>query len=165
MARATKRELEQRVASVGDLVANRMKLHEIRAVVNAKTSWGPTVSDATLKYYMIKSRAVMKASANFDYDEKFGMSISRLERVITLSAAKGDQRTLLAADAQLSKLLVLRGRRTEAQVVDAKTARAHLVELLAQESGDDEDTSSKTTRPRPGASRQVKRRGSDRPGG
>ena len=165
MARATKRELEQRVALVGDLVADRMKLHEIRAVVNAKTGWGPSVSDATLKYYMTKSRAVMKASADFDYAEKFGMSICRLERVITRSAAKGDQRTLLAADAQLSKLLDLRGKRSEGQVVDAETARAHLVELLAQESGDDEDTNSKTTRPRPGARRQVKRRGSDRPGG
>jgi len=165
MARATKAEIARRVDEVGQLVADRMKLHEIRAVVNAKTTWGPSVSDATLKYYMTKSRAVMKASSNFDYDEKFGMSISRLERVITISAAKGDQRTLLAADAQLSKLLDLRGKRTESQTVDAETARAHLVELLAQESADDEDTNSKATRPRPGARRQVKRRGSDRPGG
>ena len=122
MARATKAEIARRVDEVGQLVANRMKLHEIRAVVNAKTSWGPTVSDATLKYYMTKSRAVMKASANFDYDEKFGMSISRLERVITLSAAKGDKRTLLAADAQLSKLLVLRGKRSEGPLVDAESS-------------------------------------------
>jgi hypothetical protein len=165
MARATKAEVARRVDEVGQLVADRMKLHEIRAVINAKTSWGPTVSDATLKYYMTKSRAVMKTSANFDYDEKLGMSICRLERVITLSAAKGDQRTLLAADAQLSKLLDLRGRRSEGPLVDAETARAHLVELLAQESGDDEDTNSKTTRPRPGAPRQVKRRRGDRPGG
>jgi hypothetical protein len=114
---------------------------------------------------MTKSRALMRASADFDYDEKLGMSICRLERVITRCAAKGDQRTLLAADSQLSKLLDLRGRRTEGHLVDAETARAHLVELLAQESGDDEDTNSKTTRPRPGARRQVKRRGSDRPGG
>ena len=93
------------------------------------------------------------------------MSIRRLERVIARSAAKGDMRTLLAADRQLSQRLGLRGRRSEGQVVDAETARAHLVELLAEESGDDEDTNNKTTRPRPGARRQVKRRGSDRPGG
>ena len=44
MARATKREFEQRVALVGGLVADGMGLREIRAFVNAKTDWGPTVS-------------------------------------------------------------------------------------------------------------------------
>ena len=105
MARATKAEIARRVHDVGQLVADRMGLREIRAFVNAKTSWGPSVSEATLKYYMTKSRAVMRSSADFDYDEKFGMSMWRLERVIARSAAKGDMRTLLTADRQLSKLL------------------------------------------------------------
>ena len=165
MARATKRELEQRVALVGGLVADCMALREIRAFVNAKTAWGPAVSDATLKYYMTKSRAVMRASANFDYAEKFGISVCRLERVIARSAAKGDQRTVLAADRQLGQRLGLGGKHLDSQLVDAEAARAHLIELLAQERADDEDTKQSTTRPRPGASRQVKRRGSDRPGG
>ena len=107
----------------------------------------------------------MRASANFDYAEKFGISVCRLERVIARSAAKGDQRTVLAADRQLGQRLGLGGKHLESQTVDAETARAHLIELLAQERVDDEDTNSKTTRPRPGASRQVKRRGNDRPGG
>ena len=165
MARATKRQIEERVALVGGLVADRMGLREIRAYVNAKTDWGPSVSDATLKYYMTKSRALMKASADFDYAEKFGMSMHRLERVIARSAAKGDLRTLLAADAQLSKLLRLGEKRPEGQLVDAETARAHLAELLEKEIADHEETDSTTTRRRPGAARQVKRRGGDRPGG
>jgi hypothetical protein len=167
MARATKAEIARRVGEVGRLMADCMGLPEIRAYVNAKTSWGPSVSDATLRYYMSKSRAVMKASADFDYDEKFGMSIHRLERIIARSAAKGDLRTELAADGRLAKLLDLCGKRGTDQLVDAEAARAHLAELLAQEDADDEDTDSTATRPRPRprARRQVERRRSDRPGG
>ena len=40
MARATKRELAQRLREVGGLVADCMALREIRAWVNAKTELG-----------------------------------------------------------------------------------------------------------------------------
>jgi hypothetical protein len=165
MARATQAEIARRVGEVGRLVADCMGLPEIRAYVNAKTSWGSSVSDATLRYYMGKSRAVMKAAADFDYDEKLGMSIHRLERIIARSAAKGDLRTELAADGRLAKLLDLCGKRGADQLVDVEAARAHLADLLAQEDTDHEDTDSKTTRPHPGARRQTKRRGGDRPSG
>ena len=164
MARATKGEVQQRIALVAGLLADCMKLREIRAYVNAKTGWGPTVSDATLKYYMSKARASMKDSADFDFKEEFGIRRCRLERIMARAAAKGDLRTQLAADRQHGEMLGLDARHIEGEKVDPTAARAHLVEQVAQEIADHEDTNKGTTRPRAGTRGEAKGRGGGRPG-
>jgi hypothetical protein len=142
MARATKAELEQRLAEISPLVADCMKIREIRAWVNAKTSWGPQLCDSTLKYYARRARALMKESADFDYAEEFGLTKCRLERIVARASAKGDLRTELAATRQLKELLSLAAPKREDSGIDAEAASAQLVAEVAQDIADHEDTDS-----------------------
>jgi hypothetical protein len=132
MARATKQQLEQRLREVGSLVADCLTLREIRAYVNAKTPWGRCVSDATLKYYIRRSRALMRAAASFDFAEELGIARCRLERIVARAAAKGDLRTQLAATRELDELLGLRSPRPQ-QLIDVEAARRQLIAEIAQE--------------------------------
>ena len=59
--RATKAELLRRVAEIFPLVCDCFTLREIRLIVDAKTSWGHSVCDSTLKYYSKLCRAELCA--------------------------------------------------------------------------------------------------------
>jgi len=107
VARSTKAEVARRVAEIFPLVCDCMTLREIRAFADAKTDWGPTVSDSQLKRYLVKARKLMGEAALFDRQEEFGAGRRRLERIIARAAAKGDLRTVLTANRQLSELLGL----------------------------------------------------------
>jgi hypothetical protein len=134
MARATKAELEKRLAEVAPLVCDCMTLREVRAWVDAKTAWGPTVSDSSLKYYAVKCRALMKAESHFDWDEELGVTKRRLERIVARAAAKGDLRAELAATRQLTELLGLAApTRLEVGGVDVEAARRQLEDEIAAE--------------------------------
>jgi hypothetical protein len=107
MARSTKAEIERRVGEIFPLVCDCMTLREIRAYVAAKTDWGRSVSDSQLKRYLAAARKLMSAAALFDREQEFGAARRRLERIIARTAAKGDLRTMLTANRQLSELLGL----------------------------------------------------------
>lgn len=144
MARSTKAEVERRVREVSALVCECLTLREIRLYVNAKTNWGPLVSDSSLKYYAQCARALMKQSAIFDHDEELGITKCRIERIIARAAAKGDLRCELAATRQHSELLGLTAPpRSEHSGIDVEAARQRLeeeiAEHLAEEGGDDHD--------------------------
>ena len=134
MARSTKAELERRLAEVSALVCDCMTLREIRAWASAKTDWGPTVADSTLKYYVRRARALMKQEASFDHDEELGVTKRRLERIIARAAAKGDLRAELAATRQHTELLGSAApTRLECSGIDIAAARARLEEEIAAE--------------------------------
>jgi hypothetical protein len=135
MARSTKAEIERRLAEVGPLVCDCMTLREVRAWVDAKTSWGPAVSDSTLKYYMKRARDQMRSeAAACDRILERGVAKRRLERIIARSAAKGDLRTELAAHRQLSELLDLAvAKRGPQGDVDIVVARQQLELEIAQD--------------------------------
>ena len=59
MATATKAEIERRIAEIVPSGRDCLTLREIRAMVNAKTAWGATISDAQLKYYIAAAREQM----------------------------------------------------------------------------------------------------------
>lgn len=107
MARSTKAEVLRRVAEIYPLVCDCFTLREIRSLVDAKTDWGPTVSDSTLKYYARLAREQLKEAARFDRAQEIGAAKSRLERVIARASAKADLSVELAAQRQLSELLGL----------------------------------------------------------
>jgi hypothetical protein len=107
MARSTKTEVARRVGEIFPLVCDCMTLREIRAYVAAKTDWGSAISDAQLKRYLAAARKLMSEAAVFDRQEEFGAARRRLERIIARTAAKGDLRTMLTANRQLSELLGL----------------------------------------------------------
>ena len=140
MARATKAEIERRLAEVAPLVCDCMTLREVRAWVDAKTAWGTRVSDSTLKNYARRCRAQMKREARFDSDQELGITKRRLERIIARAAAKGDLRTELAATHQLTELLGLAAptRVDLAAGSDIAAARAQLEEEIAKEMADRE---------------------------
>jgi hypothetical protein len=142
MARSTKAEIEHRLAEVGPLVCDCMTLREVRAWVDARTTWGPTMSDATLKYYMRRARQQMRGEAlACDRTLERGVAKRRLERIIARSAAKGDLRTELAATRQLSELLDLAApKRGPQDEVDVVAARRQLELELAQDLADHEAT-------------------------
>jgi len=140
MARSTKAEIDRRLAEVGPLVCDCMALREVRAWVDAKTAWGPTVVDSTLKYYMKRAREQMKGEAvACDRTLERGVAKRRLERIIARSAAKGDLRTKHAAARQLSERLDLAApRRGTQDDVDIVAARRQLELELAQDLADQE---------------------------
>jgi hypothetical protein len=109
MARSTKAEVGRRVAEIFPLVCDCMTLREIRAFVEAKTDWGRRISDSQLKRYLAEARTLMSEAAIFDRQQEFGAARRRLERVIARAAAKGELRTMLSANRQLSELLGLAG--------------------------------------------------------
>jgi len=107
MARATEAEIIKRIADIFPLVVDCMSLREIRAYSLAKTDWGAAVSEGQLKRYVASARQQMKQAAAFDRVEEIGAAKRRLERIIARSAAKGELRTQLSANRQLSDLLGL----------------------------------------------------------
>lgn len=107
MARSTKAEVARRVGEVFALVCDCMTLREIRAYADTKTDWGRRVSDSQLKRYMAQARELMAEAAVFDRQTEFGAARRRLERIIARAVAKGDLRTVLTANRQLSELLGL----------------------------------------------------------
>ena len=134
MARSTKAEIERRLAEVAPLVCDCMTLREVRAWVDAKTTWGPSVVDSTLKYYIKRCRAQMRGEAEFDRTEELGVAKRRLERIIARAAAKGDLRAELAATRQLTVLLGLAaGKPGEQAEVDIDAAREALEAEIAEE--------------------------------
>jgi predicted metal-dependent hydrolase len=138
MARSTKAEIEHRLAEVGPMVCDCMTLREVRAWVDVKTTWGPTVSDSTLKYYMKRAREQMRSeAAALDCLQERGVSKRRLERIIARSAAKGDLRTELAADRQLRELLGTAVSKNR-EPVDATAALERLTLEVAQDIADHE---------------------------
>jgi len=107
MSRSTKAEVARRVAEIFPLVCDCFSLREIRSIIDAKTAWGPTVSDSTLKYYAKLCRAQLCEAARFDRAEEIGAAKARLERIIARSSAKGELSVELAANRQLCDLLGL----------------------------------------------------------
>ena len=105
--KSTSAEVTRRVGEVFPLVCDCLSLREIRAYVRQKTNWGAKVSDATLKRYCAAAREQMKEMARFERSEEFGAAKQRLERVIARAAAKGELRTVLQAQRQLTALLGL----------------------------------------------------------
>jgi len=105
--RSTKAEVARRVAEIFPLICDCFSLREIRAYIDAKTSWGRSVSDSTLKYYGKLCRAQLKELARFDRASEIGAAKARLERIIARAAAKGELTTELAANRQLCDLLGL----------------------------------------------------------
>ena len=141
MARATKAEVQRRIREVAGPLADCMTLRELRAIVNAKTSWGPTVSDSTLKYYSKRARAQMRAAAHFDPIEEFGISMFRYKRIIARAAASGDLRTELAASCQHDRLLNLKPP-AEGEALDAAAARKQFILEIAEEMADHDNPDS-----------------------
>ena len=109
MARSPRAEVARRVAEIFPLVCDCMTLREIRTFVDAKTDWGRRISDSQLKRYLAEARRLMSEAAIFDRQQEFGAARRRLERIIARAAAKGDLRTMLSANRQLSELLGLAG--------------------------------------------------------
>lgn len=107
MPRSTKAEVARRVAEIFPLVCDCMTLREIRAYANSKTDWGHEISDSQLKRYLARARELMAEAAVFDRQTEFGAAKRRLERIIARAAAKGELRTVLTANRQLSELLGL----------------------------------------------------------
>ena len=105
--RATKAELLRRVAEIFPLVCDCFTLREIRLIVDAKTSWGHSVCDSTLKYYSKLCRAELAQAAHYDRSEELGAAKRRLERIIARASAKGELSVQLAAQRQLTELLGL----------------------------------------------------------
>jgi hypothetical protein len=119
-----------------------MTLREVRAWVDAKTSWGPEVTDSALKYYIKRCRALMKQEASFDCAEELGVTKRRLERIVARAAAKGDLRTELVATRQLTELLGLAtAKRGEQASVDIDAAREALETEITEEMADRETDS------------------------
>jgi hypothetical protein len=107
MSRSTKAGVARRVAEIFPLVCDCFSLREIRSIIDAKTTWGPSVSDSTLKYYAKLCRSQLREAARFDRSEEIGAAKRRLERIIARSSAKGELSVELAAQRQLSDLLGL----------------------------------------------------------
>ena len=107
MARSPEAEVARRVGEIFPLVCDCMSLREVRAWVARKTDWGAHISDAQLKRYMAAARTQMREAASYDREQEFGAARRRLERVIARAAAKGELRTVLTANRQLSELLGL----------------------------------------------------------
>jgi hypothetical protein len=106
-SKSTNAEVLRRVGEVFPLICDCLSLREIRAYVRQKTDWGSTVSDATLKRYCASARKQMKEAARFDRSEEYGAAKRRLERILARAAAKGELRTMLQAQRQLTALLGL----------------------------------------------------------
>jgi hypothetical protein len=106
-SRSTKAEVARRVAEIFPLICDCFTQREIRAYIDAKSSWGRSVSDSTLKYYAKLCRLQLKELARFDREAEIGAAKARLERIIARSAAKGELTTELAANRQLCDLLGL----------------------------------------------------------
>jgi hypothetical protein len=150
MSRSTKAEVARRVAEIFPLVCDCFALREIRALIDAKTAWGPSVSDSTLKYYARLAREQLRAAARFDRAEEIGAAKRRLERVIARASAKGELSVQLAAQRQLSELLGLpapaRSEVTHSGEISLAEKQSLLVEkILAEikereEAGHDGDT-------------------------
>jgi len=144
--RSTKAEVARRVAEILPLICDCFSLRDIRSIINAKTSWGPTISDSTLKYYIKLCRAQLRAAARFDRAEEIGAAKRRLERIIARSSAKGELSVELAANRQLCDLLGLaaptRSEIRHSGEISLEERRSLLVEKImkevkAQEAGDD----------------------------
>jgi hypothetical protein len=143
MARSTKAETERRVAYLFPLICDCFTLREIRFIVDAKTDWGPMVSDSTLKYYAKRCRAELRAAARFDRTEEIGAAKSRLERIIARSSAKGEFPTELAANRQLVDLLGLaapsRSEVTHSGEITLEEKQGLLVEKIIEELAEREE--------------------------
>jgi hypothetical protein len=107
MSRSTKAEVARRVAEIFPLICDCFSLRDIRTIIDAKTPWGASISDSTLKYYAKLARAQLREAARFDRSEEIGAAKRRLERIIARSSAKGELSVELAACRQLSELLGL----------------------------------------------------------
>ncbi len=136
-ARATKAELLRRVAEIFPLVCDCFTLREIRVVVDAKTSWGRSVCDSTLKYYTKLCRAELREAARYDRAEELGAAKRRLERIIARASAKGELSVQLAAQRQLTELLGLaapsRNLIRHSGEIALQTKRSLLVEKILKE--------------------------------
>lgn|GEM_PF-1674379 len=107
MGRSTKAEVMRRVADIFPLVCDCMSLREIRAFTLSRTDWGTSVSEAQLKRYCATARQQLEEAARYERKRELGAAKQRLERVIARASAKGQLRTVLAAQKQLTDLLGL----------------------------------------------------------
>ena len=136
--RATKAELARRIDDVFPLVVNCMRPREIRRIVDAKTDWGPTVSDRTLRRYIALAwERVRAAVADLDYGREFGAMKSRIEREIARGFINNDVKAWLMANKLLLALLDLSaanhaGKEDDDQEALAAQARAEIAGQLAR---------------------------------
>jgi hypothetical protein len=137
VARSTKAEVARRVADLFPLVCDCFSLREIRSLIDAKTSWGPTISDSTLKYYISICHRQLREAAHFDRSEEIGSAKRRLERIIARASAKGELQVQLSAQKQLSELLGLpaptRSEVTHSGEISVEEKRSQLVEKILAE--------------------------------
>jgi len=138
VAKSTQAEVMRRVAEIMPLVTDCLTLREIRAYTLSKTDWGASISESQLKRYCAKVRELLREAAKVDAAQEFGAAKRRLERVIARSSARGDMRTLLSANKQLTELLGLAAPQT-AQMAPfdleaaAAAARAKIEEKIGRE--------------------------------
>jgi hypothetical protein len=143
MPRSTKAEVARRVAEIFPLVCDCFSLREIRSIIDARTVWGPMVSDSTLKYYAKRCRAQLCEAARFDRAEEIGAAKARLERIIARSSAKGELSVELAANRQLCDLLGLaapaRSEIRHSGEIGLEAKQSLLVEKIMQELSEREE--------------------------
>jgi hypothetical protein len=136
-SRSTKAEVARRVAEIFPLVCDCFSMREIRTIIDARMSWGHSVSDSTLKYYAKRCRAQLRELARFDREAEIGASKARLERIIARSSAKGELATELAANRQLCDLLGLaaptRSEIRHSGEISLQEKRSLLVEKILKE--------------------------------
>ena len=142
MAKASQAEIAGRCAILEPLLIDGLALHEIRSYVAAKTPWGAQLSLSQLKRYIVRAKQTMRAQAPIDRSYELVAAKRRGERALARSAATGDLRTYLAANAQLIALLGLAApTRIECSDVDVAAARAQLEAEIAKEMADRETDS------------------------
>ena len=95
------------MAEIFPLVCDCMTLREIRAFVDAKTDWGAGLRRAAQALPGRGAQADEGRPPAYDREQEFGAARRRLERIIARAAAKGELRTVLTANRQLSELLGL----------------------------------------------------------
>jgi hypothetical protein len=142
MAKASQAEITRRCAELEPLLIDGLSLHEIRAFAVAKTAWGARISLSQLKRYIARAKQTMRSQAPVDHSYEFVAAKRRGERALARSAAKGDLRTYLAANAQLIDLLGLAApTRIECSGIDLEAARVQLEAEIAEEMADRETDS------------------------
>ena len=134
---ASQAEIAQRCATLEPLLIDGLALQEIRSYVATKTPWGVQLSLSQLKRYIARAKQTMRAQAPVDHSYEFVAAKRRGERALARSAARGDLRTYLAANAQLIALLGLAApSRIQCSGIDVTAARAQLEAEIAKEMAD-----------------------------
>lgn len=134
MAKATEAEVEQRIEEIMPFVVDCFTPREIRAITQAKTAWGATISEVQLKRYIASARKRIRAQAVIDHSYELAAAKLRNERTLARASVKGDLRTYAAVNRQQCGLLGLAAPTpVDLGGIDIDALRQQLAENIAAE--------------------------------